>query len=107
MRLLIKILAAASILFCDLMASAHAARICTRPQFAKELEYRAILFGAKKVTPQEAIQAGNEYDEILARYCRDVKSLPKALNSEHVGDNCYQMRGIYQGKAVYWGECYE
>ena len=97
---------ATGILSCSLVVVANAAKICTRPQFAQELEYRAILFGGK-VSPQEAIKVGKEYDDILTRYCREVKSLPKAEKSEHVGDNCFQMTGTYHGKTVYWGQCYE
>jgi hypothetical protein len=97
----------AVLLASGLSTSARSATICSRAQFAKEMEYRSILFGVKRATPQEAAQAGKDYDEILARYCRKVRSLPREQTREHIGDNCYQLSGIYGEERVYWGQCLE
>lgn len=79
--------------------------ICTQPLFAKEMEYRGIIFGGQD--PDKAIAAAKELNEMLQTYCRKIGVEPTAITHQDVGDNCDQESGTYQGKKVYWGECHE
>ncbi len=82
-------------------------QICSEPVFAKEMEYRGILYGGKD--PNQAIEAGKLMDAMLKKYCWKIKAAPKPdnANGEHVGDNCYQYSGTINGKRVFWGQCLE